>query len=160
MLCSLVKAYQPFGGTHCLHLQGQRSTKAETACLAFSLTQKVMAIHSFKASADFYQVTRCHTPEDCTLQSQLSELQIQQTYVWGHVYCHGISRRLYATKHYTVITLFWHNVNLWLTKFLTEHSFGFSPNPCGPSSNVLLTEINATLCTRIYNMVYDQVTHK
>lgn len=72
-----------------------------------------------KASVHFHQVTWCHISEDCALQSKLSELEIQQTYVWGHVYCHGLSRRLYNTKHYTVMTLFWHNVNQWLAEFDT-----------------------------------------
>jgi hypothetical protein len=152
MLCYLVKAYQSFRGTRCLYFQCQRSIKEETACFAFSLNQKVMAIYSIEASVDFHQVTWCHIPED----SESCENFKSNKIMFGNVSCHSISRRLYNTKNCTMLTLFWHDVNQWLTRFLTRHCpFGFSPNPYAPSSNVLLTEINAKPCAPV---IYSKVT--
>jgi hypothetical protein len=36
-------------------------------CLAYSSTLKMEAVRSFKTSAYFYETTRRHIPEDCTL---------------------------------------------------------------------------------------------
>jgi hypothetical protein len=54
-LCDLVKVYGCFGGTYCLHLQGQRVSQASSKL-------KVEAVHSSEMSINFYQTTQCHIP--------------------------------------------------------------------------------------------------
>jgi hypothetical protein len=81
MPCSPLKVKRRFGGTNCLHLQGQRIRRARNqselslppaftlvSCSAYSSTLKIEAICSSQTSVYFQQMTRRYIPEYSTLQ--------------------------------------------------------------------------------------------
>jgi hypothetical protein len=64
--CRSTEVCRCFGWTYCLHLQGRRVSKV--ASDAYTSIPKMEAVRSSETSEIFYRTTRCHIPEDGTLQ--------------------------------------------------------------------------------------------
>jgi hypothetical protein len=77
--CSQLKVNRRFGGTHRLHLQGQRISRArnQRECrwqASYCSTLKMEAISSAETSIDFQRTTRRYVPEYSTLNVNCSLL--------------------------------------------------------------------------------------
>jgi hypothetical protein len=78
--CHVVRSLLMFCRTYCLYLYDQSASLVRNqwdilliACLAYTLTPKIKAVHSSKPLVNFCQTVQGDIPEDCTLPSYYCE---------------------------------------------------------------------------------------